>query len=155
MGTQAEARLRDLGVSLPEPPRPVATYVPAVRVHDFVYVSGQIPFVDGDLAYRGKVGGDLSLDEGYQAARTCLLNNLAVVRDFIGSIDQIVQIVKLSVFVNSAPGFRDQARVANGASDLLNEVFGDAGRHARTTVACNEAPLDAAVEVDLVVQTAQ
>ena len=150
-----EARLRELGIELPEVPKPVAAYVPGVRSGNLIFTSGQIPVVQGELRFKGKVGRDLTLEEGREAARTCALNALAVVRDLAGSLDQVQRVVKLLVFVNSAPGFTDQPKVANGASELMLEIFGEAGRHARSAVACNELPLDAAVEVEMVVELRQ
>lgn len=147
-----EARLRELGIDLPDVPKPVAAYVPGVRSGNLVFTSGQIPTVRGELRFRGKVGRDLTLEEGREAARTCALNALAVIRGLAGSLDQVQRVVKLLVFVNSAPGFTEQPKVANGASELMLEVFGEAGRHARSAVACNELPLDAAVEVEMVVE---
>ncbi len=135
---------------MPVAPKPVASYVPAVKVDRLVFTSGQIPFWNGELRYKGKVGGDLSEEEGYQAARLCVLNCLAVVKQVAGSLDKIERIVKLTGFVNSAPGFNRQPFVVNGASDLLGEIFGEAGQHARSAVGVNELPLDAAVEVELV-----
>ncbi len=135
---------------MPVAPKPVASYVPAVKVDRLVFTSGQIPFWNGELRYKGKVGGDLSEEEGYQAARLCVLNCLAVVKQVAGSLDKIERIVKLTGFVNSAPGFNRQPFVVNGASDLLGKIFGEAGHHARSAVGVNELPLDAAVEVELV-----
>ncbi|WP_027355375.1 RidA family protein [Desulfofundulus thermocisternus] len=145
-----EAKLQAMGIELPVAPKPVASYVPAVKVDRLVFTSGQIPFWNGELRYKGKVGGDLSEEEGYQAARLCVLNCLAVVKQVAGSLDKIERIVKLTGFVNSAPGFNRQPFVVNGASDLLGEIFGEAGQHARSAVGVNELPLDAAVEVELV-----
>lgn len=145
-----EARLAELGISLPPVAKPVAAYVPAVRAGRFVYTSGQLPMVDGKLAYQGKLGADLSVEDGYQAARICALNALAAVQAVAGSLDRVERIVKVVGFVASAPGFNDQPKVVNGASELLGEIFGEAGRHARSAVACNELPLNAAVEVELV-----
>ncbi|MGB9802467.1 RidA family protein [Desulfofundulus sp.] len=147
-----EARLKELGIELPAVPRPVASYVPAVKVGDFVFTSGQIPFVNGELRYRGKLGGELSEEDGYQAARICVLNCLSAVKQLIGSLDNIERIIKVTGFVNSTAGFNRQPFVVNGASDLLGEIFGEAGYHARSAVGVNELPLDAAVEVELIVK---
>lgn len=146
----AEQRLVELGLVLPEAPRPVAAYVPAVLSGNLLFTAGQLPFRDGKVEYTGKVGAALSEDEGYAAARLCALNCLAVARAALGSLDQVVRVVKVSGFVNSAPGFTGQPKVLNGASELLAEVFGEAGRHARAAVGVAELPLDAAVEVDMV-----
>lgn len=135
---------------MPEAPRPVAAYVPAVRSGDLLFTSGQLPFREGKVAYTGKVGGLLSEADGYEAARLCALNCLAVARSVLGSLDRIGRVVKVSGFVNSAPGFTGQPKVLNGASELLADVFGEAGRHARAAVGVAELPLDAAVEVEMV-----
>lgn len=147
-----EQRLAELGIELPATPRPVAAYVPGVRTGNLVFTSGQVSFAGGELTYQGKVGRELTLEQGREAARLCALNALAVVRDLAGGLDRVKRIVKLLVFVNSAPGFADQPQVANGASELLLEIFGDAGRHARSAVGCSELPLNAAVEVEMVVE---
>lgn len=147
-----EQRLVDLGIQLPTPPKPVAAYVPGVRAGNLVFTSGQVPFVNGELAFQGKVGGELTLEQGKEAARICALNALAVVRDIAGSLDQVKRIVKLLVFVNSAPGFSDQPQVGNGASELMLEIFGEAGRHARSAVGTSELPLNVPVEVEMVVE---
>ena len=145
-------KLAELGIALPTPPAPVASYIPGIRVGDLVYVSGQIAFVEGKIAYSGKVGKDLPLEQGQAAARACGLNALAVAANTVGGIDRIGRIVRLAVFVNSAPGFSDQPKVANGASDLMVQVFGDAGRHVRAAVGAAELPLNSAVEVELIAQ---
>ncbi|MBE3591093.1 MAG: RidA family protein [Firmicutes bacterium] len=150
-----EARLAELGLTLPPVPAPVAAYVPAVRAGRFVYTSGQLPMVEGRLAYQGKVGADLPVEEGYQAARICALNALAALQSAAGSLDRVERIVKVVGFVASAPGFNEQPKVVNGASELLGQVFGEAGRHARSAVACNELPLNAPVEVELVALLAE
>ncbi|SDF60613.1 RidA family protein [Sporolituus thermophilus] len=147
-----EAKLQELGLKVPEVAKPVAAYVPAVKVGDYVYTSGQIPFVEGKLKYVGKVGKDLSLEEGYEAAKVCALNCLAAVKSVIGSLDKVEQIVKVVGFVNSAPGFADQPKVVNGASELIGQVFGTAGEHARSAVGVAELPLNAAVEVEMIVK---
>lgn len=150
-----EARLQELGIELREPPTPAAMYIPGVRSGNFIFTAGQIPFVDGNLAFVGKVGQDLTVEEGQQAAKVCALNALAVVRSLAGSLDAVQRIVKVLVFVNSAPGFNKQPQVANGASQLLVDLFGAAGRHARTAVGAGELPLDAAVEVEMIVELKQ
>ncbi|MCL6635463.1 MAG: RidA family protein [Peptococcaceae bacterium] len=147
-----EARLKEMGMELPAVPRPVAAYVPAVLVDGYVYTSGQLPFVDGVLRFRGKVGRDLTEGQGYEAARICALNCLSAVRGLAGSLDNVERIVKVTGFVNSAPGFTGQPRVINGVSEMLGEVFGEAGRHARAAVGVAELPLDAAVEVEMIVK---
>jgi enamine deaminase RidA (YjgF/YER057c/UK114 family) len=147
-----EQRLVDLGLDLPPPPRPVASYIPVSISGDLAFVSGQIPLVEGTLVARGKVGADLDLEAGVEAARMCVLQALAALRADLGSLDRVRKIVKVSVFVASAEGFTDQPKVANGASDLLVELFGDGGRHARVAVGVSELPLGSPVEVELVAE---
>lgn len=150
----AEAKLQELGIVLPEAPKPVAAYVPFVQSGDLVFTSGQICFENGQLKYKGKIGRELSPEEGYQAARLCAINTLAVLKAAAGSLDNIEQIVKITVFVNSAAGFSGQPAVANGASELYEKVFGEKGRHARSAVGAPELPLDTAVEVEVVARIA-
>ncbi len=145
-------RLKELGITLPEVARPVAAYVPAVRVGDFVYVSGQIPLVDGNLAFVGKVGADITPDAAKDAARTCAINCLAALASVGGGIDNVKRIVKVTGFVASAPGFTGQPGVVNGASELFQDVFGEAGKHARAAVGVAELPLGAPVEVELIAE---
>jgi len=151
----AEAKLLELGIHLPEAPKPVAAYVPFTKSGDLVFTSGQICMENGQLKYKGKVGKDLTPEEGYQAARLCAINTLAVLKAAIGSLDKVVQIVKVVGFVNSAPGFAAQPAVVNGASELYQQVFGEAGRHARSAVGAPELPLDSAVEVEIIARVAQ
>jgi enamine deaminase RidA (YjgF/YER057c/UK114 family) len=145
-----EAKLQAMGITLPETPKPLAAYVPYAQSGDLIFTSGQICAADGVLKYTGKIGADLTPELGYEAAKLCAINTLAVLRDAVGSLDQVEQIVKVTVFVNSAPGFTGQPTVANGASDLYLAVFGDAGRHARSAVGAPELPRNTAVEVELV-----
>ncbi|QIA27061.1 RidA family protein [Thermaerobacter sp. PB12/4term] len=145
-----ERRLEELGLQLPPVAPPVAAYVPGVLQDGWLYVSGQLPLKEGQVVYRGKVGRDVSPEDGYQAARLCALNILAVVRSVTGSLDRVRQVVKVVGFVNSAPGFAGQPQVVNGASELLGQVFGEQGRHARSAVGVAELPLDAAVEVEAI-----
>ena len=144
-------RLADLGLSLPTTPAPLAAYVPAVRFEDLVYTAGQLPLVNGTLRAVGKVGAEVSIEDAAECARIAALNGLAAVADLTGDLDVIRRIVKVVVYVASAPGFTDQPLVANGASGLLQEILGEAGRHARSTVGVAALPLDAPVEVELVV----
>jgi enamine deaminase RidA (YjgF/YER057c/UK114 family) len=147
----ASARLGELGIELPEVAKPLASYVPAVRSGNLVYTSGQLPMQAGKLAATGKLGADVTADEGKALARICALNALAAVDSLVG-IDAVTQVVKVVGFVASAPGFNGQPVVVNGASDLLAELFGDQGSHARSAVGVSELPLDAPVEVELVVE---
>ncbi len=146
-------RLQEMGLTLPVAPRPVASYVPAVRVGRLIFVSGQIPIADGALIASGRVPSQVSLSEAQAAARQCVLNGLAVVAaELGGDLDRIHRIVRLGVFIASDPGFTDQPKVANGASDLLVELLGDRGRHARAAVGSIALPLGAPVEVEMVVE---
>ena len=147
-----EVRLKELGLSLPKPAVPVGSYLPCVRAGDLLFVSGQLPLRDGVLIVRGKVGSAVSLEQGQEAARQAVLNGLAQVAAEAGGLERVVRIVRAGVYVNSAAGFTEQAKVANGASDLLVGIFGEAGRHARAAVGASDLPLDAAVEVELIVQ---
>jgi enamine deaminase RidA (YjgF/YER057c/UK114 family) len=149
--TLPSRRLADLGLSLPTVPAPLAAYVPAVRFEDLVYTAGQLPLVNGTLRAVGRVDAEVSLEEAAECARIAALNGLAAVADLTGDLDVIRRIVKVVVYVASASGFTDQPLVANGASGLLKEIFGEAGRHARSTVGVAALPLDAPVEVELVV----
>ena len=149
-----EAKIKDLGLELPEAAKPVAAYVPAVQAGNLVFTSGQLPMKNGKLLYAGKVGSDVSVDEGYEAAQQAVLNALAAVKLVIGDLDRIKQVVKVTGFVNSADGFTDQPKVINGASETLQKVFGTAGEHARAAVAANELPLNTAVEVEIIVEVA-
>lgn len=144
-----EARLAELGIVLPAPAAPVAAYVPAVEAAGLLHVSGQLPFVDGQLV-TGRLGADVSQEQGYAAARACALMLLAQASAALGSLDRVERVVKLGAFVNSTGDFTDQPKVANGASELMVEVFGDAGRHARSAVGVPVLPLGAAVEVDAI-----
>lgn len=146
----AEAKLQEMGINLPEAPKPVAAYVPFTRSGDLVFTSGQICMENGQLKYKGKVGKEVSPEDGYQAARLCAINTLAVLKAAVGSLDNIAQIVKVVGFVNSAPGFSAQPAVVNGASELYQQVFGESGRHARSAVGASELPLDSAVEVEII-----
>ena len=146
-------RLNDMGLTLPAAPRPVASYVPAVRVGQLIFVSGQIPLADGALQATGLVPSEVPLPDAQAAARLCVLNGLAVIAEELGGdLERIHRIVRLGVFVASAPGFTDQPKVANGASDLLVELLGERGRHARAAVGSIALPLGAPVEVEMVVQ---
>jgi enamine deaminase RidA (YjgF/YER057c/UK114 family) len=149
-----EDRLAALGLAVPAVPAPVAAYVPAVRTGDLVYTSGQLPMIDGSLARTGKVGAEVTAEDAQALARTAALNAIAAVRAEVGSLNAVRRVVKVVGYVASAPGFTGQPGVLNGASELLGAVFGDAGRHARSAVGVAELPLDAPVEVELIVEVA-
>jgi enamine deaminase RidA (YjgF/YER057c/UK114 family) len=150
MTDRISARLSELGIALPEPAAPVAAYVPAVEAGGLLHISGQLPFEEGALM-TGRLGEDRDVAYGARAARACGVMLLAQIRAALGSLDRIERIVKLGVFVNSAGGFIDQPKVANGASELMQDVFGEAGRHARSAVGVPVLPLGAAVEIDAIV----
>jgi enamine deaminase RidA (YjgF/YER057c/UK114 family) len=147
---EIDAKLAELGLELPEPAAPVAAYVPVVVAGGLAHVSGQLPFIDGVLV-KGRLGDDVSIGKGYDAARACGLMILAQLRAALGSLERVERIVKLGAFVNSTGDFTDQPKVANGASELMAAVFGDAGKHARSAVGVPALPLGAAVEVDAIV----
>lgn len=147
-----EAKLKELGVTLPDPPKPVANYVPVVRVGDLLFLSGVLPSRDGQLVLTGKLGQDLSIEQGIEASRIAVLNGLSIIRSEAGSLDRVKRIVKMVGHIASAPGFTDQPQVLNGASDLLVSLFAEAGRHARVAVGAAELPRQAPVEIELIVQ---
>lgn len=149
-----DARLAELGLTLPALAKPVAAYVPAVVTGNLVYTAGQLPFVDGALPVTGKVGADVTAETAAELARTCALNALAAASSVIGSLDRVTRVVKVVGFVASDPAFTGQPAVMNGASELLGQVFGDAGQHARSAVGVAVLPLDAPVEVELVLEFA-
>lgn len=149
-----ESRLEELKIELPEPPKPVAAYVPAVRTGDLVFVSGQLPMLSGTLAGTGRVPSQISVEAATESARICTLNSLAVLRSVIGNLSQLKRVVRIGVFVQSDAGLAEQALVANGASELLQRIFGEIGRHARTTIGVPALPLNACVEVEAVYEVA-
>ena len=149
--TEIEARLAKLGIVLPEAAAAVASYVPAVEANGMLHISGQLPFVNGDIV-KGRLGESLSLDEGVAAARACGIMILAQAKKALGTLDRIERVVKLGAFVNSTPDFTDQPKVANGASELMFDVLGEAGRHARSAVGVPVLPLGAGVEIDAILQ---
>ncbi|QEN16367.1 RidA family protein [Mycolicibacterium sp. ELW1] len=144
-------RLAELGLTLPDVVKPLAAYVPAVRTGNLVYTAGQLPMEAGSLSQTGKVGAEVTAEQAKQAARLCALNALAAIDALVG-LDNVTRVVKVVGFVASAPGFTGQPGVINGASDLLGEVFGEAGAHARSAVGVSELPLNAPVEVELIVE---
>ena len=149
MAGTIESKLAQLGISLPTPASPIANYVPFVRTGNMLVISGQLCFgADGKLAAKGQLGGSVSIEDGAKAARACAINLLAQAKVALGDLDKVARVVRLGGFINSASGFADGPKVMNGASDLMVEVFGDRGRHARTTVGVSALPLEAAVEVE-------
>ncbi len=149
-----EDRLKELGITLPEVAAPVANYVAAVQTGNLLFLSGQVPMLEGKVVYTGKVGGEATEQQGTEAARLCAINLLAQAKKALGDLSRIKRLVKLTIFVASTPDFTRQPFVANGASDLMVDVFGDAGRHARVAVGTNVLPLDSTVEVDAIFEIA-
>ncbi|MDQ7840322.1 MAG: RidA family protein [bacterium] len=149
---KVEAKLAEMGLELPSAPRPVANYVRIVRTGNLLFVSGHGPYRDGKLQFVGKVGADLTVEEGYQAARLVALNCLASVKEALGDLDRVKRVVKLLGMVNCVPEFGQQPEVINGASDLLVELYGDAGRHARSAVGMNALPRGIAVEIEMILE---
>ena len=154
MAGEIEARLKELGLELPAAAAPVANYVPYVIDGKQLWIAGQVPFWNGAIKYTGVVGQDVSVDEAVDAARVCALNILAQTKAALGDLDRIARVIKLGGFVNGAPGFTDQPKVINGASDLLVDVLGDKGLHARSAVGAGGLPLGVPVEVDAVIAIA-
>lgn len=146
-------RISDLGLTLPSAPKPVAAYVPAVKTGNLIFISGQLPFENGQLLATGAVPSAVSVEDASKAARQCVLNGLAVLADAVnGDLDRVKQIVRLGVFVASDPGFPDQPKVANGASELLQDIFAEKGRHARAAIGSVGLPLGSTVEVEMIVE---
>jgi len=148
----AEVKLKELGIILPPAPKPVAAYVPAVTAGSLIFVSGQDCKKNGELLFKGKVGRELSLEQGYAASRQCMINLLAVLKEHVGDLSKVKRIVKLLGFVNSADGFVEQPFVINGASELLIEIFGEKGYHARSALSAKELPFDTPVEIEMIVE---
>lgn len=150
--SKIETKLQELGLELPAAPKPVAAYIPAIQSGNMVFTSGQIPFLNGELKFKGKLGRDVTVEEGYEAAKLCALNCLSVIKAVIGDLDRIEQVVKVNGFVNSVPEFADQPKVINGASELFANLFGEAGKHARAAVGSINLPMNAACEVEVIVR---
>ena len=147
-----EEKIKELGLELPEVAKPLAAYIPAKQVGNLVMTSGQVPLVKGVINYAGKVGSDLTEEEGQKAAQICALNCLAAIKGVIGNLDKIVEVVKLTVFVASAETFSSQPKVANGASELIGKIFGESGKHVRSAVGVTSLPLNASVEIEMTVR---
>ncbi len=144
-----EERLNELDITLPPAPPAVAAYVPWIRTGNLIMTSGQLPWRDGAIAFAGKLGAELNVEQGYEAARLCAINAIAQLKAAVGELSRIAQLVRLEGNVHSAPGFRDHPQVLNGASELMAAVFGEQGRHTRTALGINEMPLDAAVQLSV------
>lgn len=147
-----EDKIRELGYKLPEAPKPLAAYIPALKSGNLVFTAGQLPTVKGELLVKGKLGKEVTEEQGKTAAEISALNCLSVIKSIVGSLDIIERIVKLTVFVNSADGFTAQPKVANGASELIGKIFGEKGMHVRSAVGVNELPLNAPVEIEMLVE---
>ena len=145
-----EERLRELGIVLPRANPPAAVYCPGVRTGQLVFTAGQTPKIDGKLQYTGKLGQDLSVEEGQAAARLCILSCLAILKDTVGSLDRVERIVKLTGFVNAVPSFTQHSQVIDGASQLLYDIFGSSGSHARSAVGCTSLPGNACCEIEMI-----
>jgi len=145
-----EERAKSIGITIPKTATPVGSYVPAVQTGQLIFVAGQGSISEGGPAFKGKVGQDLTVNDGYEAAKLAALNCLAAAKSLLRTLDRVERVVKVNGYVNSAPGFTDQAKVMNGASDLLVKIFGEKGRHARTSVGVSDLPLNIAVEVEVV-----
>jgi enamine deaminase RidA (YjgF/YER057c/UK114 family) len=147
-----EEKIEQMGITIPEAAKPLAAYIPALKVGNLIMTSGQVPIAVGVIQYRGKVGKELTEEEGKEAAKLCAINCLSAVKSLTGSLDKIKRIIKLTVFVNSAEGFTAQPKVANGASEFIVEIFGEAGKHVRSAVGVSELPLNSAVEIEMIVE---
>ena len=147
-----EEKIKDLGFEIPEVAKPLAAYIPAKQVGDLIMTSGQVPLVKGEIKYKGKIGKELTEEDGQKAAQICALNCLAAIKGVIGNLDKIIEVVKLTVFVASAENFTAQPKVANGASELIGKIFGEPGKHVRSAVGVTSLPLDAAVEIEMIVK---
>lgn len=151
MSMNVETKIKELGLTLPEVPKPVASYIPTLIIGNLLFTSGNLPLKDGKVFYTGKMGeGNNSIETGYEASRLATLNSLSAARAAAGSLSKIKRVVKVTGFVNSTSGFTDQPKVINGASDLLVSIFGEAGRHVRSAIGVNELPLNALVEIEFI-----
>jgi enamine deaminase RidA (YjgF/YER057c/UK114 family) len=146
-----EEKIKQMGITIPEAAKPLAAYIPALQFGNLVMTSGQVPIVNGQIKYSGKIGKELTDEQGREAAKLCAINCLSAIKSVIGNLDRIKRIVKLTVFVNSADGFTAQPKIANGASEFIVEIFGDTGKHVRSAVGVSELPLNSAVEVEMIV----
>ena len=147
-----EEKIKQMGITIPEAVKPLAAYIPAMLVGNLVMTSGQVPISEGRVKFQGKVGKDLSEEEGTHAAKLCGLNCLSAIKSVIGNLDKIKRVVKLTVFVSSAEGFTAQPKIANGASEFIGEIFGEAAKHVRSAVGVSELPLNSAVEIEMIVE---
>ena len=147
-----EEKIKTLGYDLPEAPKPLAAYIPVTRVNNLIFTAGQLPMVEGKLISEGKLGNEVSDEVGIKAAEICAINCLSVIKSEIGDLDNIEQIVKVTVFINSADGYITQPKIANGASEFLVNIFGESGKHVRSAVGVNELPINSPVEIEMIVK---
>ena len=147
-----EEKIKQMCITIPEAAKPLAAYIPALQAGNLIMTSGQVPIAGGVIKFQGKVGKDLSEEEGKNAAKLCAINCLSAVKSITGSLDKIKRIIKLTVFVNSSEGFTAQPKIANGASEFIVEIFGEAGKHVRSAVGVSELPLNSAVEIEMIVE---
>lgn len=147
-----EEKIKTLGYDLPEAPKPLAAYIPVTRVDNLIFTAGQLPMVEGKLISEGKLGNEVSDEVGIKAAEICAINCLSVIKSEIGDLDNIEQIVKVTVFINSADGYITQPKIANGASEFLVNIFGESGKHVRSAVGVNELPINSPVEIEMIVK---
>lgn len=147
-----EAKVQELGITIPSPAKPLAAYVPAVKSGNLVFVSGQLPSKDGQMLHKGLLGREVNVEQGYESARACAINCLGAVKSLVGSLDNIVRIVKVTGFVAAVPDFTDHPKVVNGASELMQQIFGEHGVHARAAVGMASLPLGVPVEVEMIVE---
>lgn len=150
MNFSVEEKLKQMGIVISEAPKPLAAYVPSVRVGDYIFTSGQLPLKEGQLLFKGKVDEIVSIEQAKEAAKQCAINCLSAIKSSIGNLDHVDQVVKLVVFVASSPNFTQQPAVANGASEFILEIFGEKGKHARSAVGVASLPLDAPVEIEMI-----
>ena len=147
-----ETRVRELNLEIPEPVKPIGAYLPAILSSNYIYVSGQLPFLNGELLHPGLLGSDVTIEQGYEAARICALNSLSAIKTVCNNLDKIKRIVKINGYVSSERGFYDQPKIINGASEFFFELFGDPGRHARSAIGVSELPMGSCVELDLIAE---
>ncbi len=147
-----EDKIEELGLKIPDAPKPLAAYIPALIVDKLIFTSGQLPLEKGILNFKGKLGAEISDEEGRKAAEICALNCLSVIKGVVDDLDRIEQVVKLTVFINSANGFIGQPKIANGASELIGKIFGEKGKHVRSAVGVNELPLNSPIEIEMIVR---
>ena len=145
-------KLKEAGVTLPNPPSPAGSYIPVVTTGNLAFVSGQIPIQDGKVRFTGKIPDEQTIESGQEAAKLCIINGLAQLNAFFGTLENITKIIRISGFVNSSPEFTDQPKIINGASDLLFKIFGESGKHSRIAISAASLPLNASVEIDMIVE---